>query len=481
MSMKRLLGATTALLVFGLGISFVVSSEPQVRLGGFPEQVAGKQVQAQGPNVASQNGNGRKIGHQNRAETTVTTTTAVIVTTTAVPPTTQPVTTITATSTTSVTPTTVPPTTSSPPTTVPPTAPSTSTTTSVPGAVVVAPGTNLQSLVDANPAGTTFLLKAGVHRNIKVVPREGNKFVGEAGTILDGGGVTQHAFSGDAKNVTIQGLVIERYATPAQQGVISGWGSGWIVIDNEIRYNAGAGVGLNGWFRIEGNFIHHNEQIGILARGSNGVVVSNEIAFNNPNDRYDMGWEAGGTKFMQTTNLYVAKNYVHDNHGIGLWTDHNNYQTVYEGNTVANNYGPGILHEISYDAVIRNNTVTGNAHRFYVGGILVATSSNVEVTGNQLANNDGGVIGLQDSRGSGTRGTFQTTGLWAHNNSVAYSTGWNGLSINGGPDVSGSGINRYDYNQYQLSADPTPFNWGYSEVNIDQWKALGLDVNGSFS
>ena len=57
----------------------------------------------------------------------------------------------------------------------------------------------------------------------------------------------------------------------------------------------------------------------------------------------------------------VRNNYVHDNFGNGLWTDTDNVNTLYEGNTTTNNYLDGILHEVSYSATIRNNISKDNA------------------------------------------------------------------------------------------------------------------------
>jgi hypothetical protein len=45
--------------------------------------------------------------------------------------------------------------------------------------VTIMPGQNIQSVVNSYPAGTTFLLKAGVHRNQTITPRTGDSFVGE--------------------------------------------------------------------------------------------------------------------------------------------------------------------------------------------------------------------------------------------------------------------------------------------------------------
>src|SRR5208337_1042989 len=102
----------------------------------------------------------------------------------------------------------------------------------------------------------------------------------------------------------------------------------------------------------------------------------------------------------------------HDNQGAGLWTDGNNEGTLYENNTVVNNLGSGIGHEISYRAIIRNNTVKGNGGMsttsLWLGAqIQVLNSSNVEVYGNtvEVPPAGGNGIGLMNqTRGSGTLG-----------------------------------------------------------------------------
>jgi parallel beta-helix repeat protein len=347
-------------------------------------------------------------------------------------------------------------------------------------AVVINPGENIQQAVNSHPSGTTFYLRAGVHRSPggtrHVDPKTGNTFIGESGAVMDGGGNTTFAFQDNMKatDVTIRGLVIQDYSTPQQRGTIDAGSGSWRVIGNEIRNNAGAGVsfGGSGWV-IEGNNIHHNEQIGVKGQGT-GRVVGNTIAYNNPNRKYDPAWEAGGTKFVNTTNLYVAGNKVLNNHGPGLWTDNNNSGTVYEKNTVRDNYGPGIFHEISQSATIRNNTVTGNAHGFYVGGILVANSSGVTVSGNSVSGNDGGIIGLQDDRGS-----HHTVNLVVKKNKVSFSTGVQGVIYNSGTDVTQSGTITFDENTYTTTV-AKPFRWGKATLTVDEWQAVGQDLHSTF-
>ncbi len=52
--------------------------------------------------------------------------------------------------------------------------------------VFILPGQSIQAAVDANPAGTTFYIKAGVHRLQQVKPKGGDRFIGEPGAILSG-------------------------------------------------------------------------------------------------------------------------------------------------------------------------------------------------------------------------------------------------------------------------------------------------------
>ena len=52
--------------------------------------------------------------------------------------------------------------------------------------VVVTPDDDLAETVGRHPAGTTFCLAAGIHREASVVPLDGMRFVGEAGAVLSG-------------------------------------------------------------------------------------------------------------------------------------------------------------------------------------------------------------------------------------------------------------------------------------------------------
>ena len=225
----------------------------------------------------------------------------------------------------------------------------------------------------------------------------------EAGKLTD-------AFHGSATNVTVQNLVIEKYDPMIQDGAIRG-GQGWTIRDNEVRLNYAVGITAHGGSQIIGNYVHDNGQMGLGGYGNNILVQGNELATNGFWSGIDPLWEAGGFKFADTDNLVVRGNYAHDNNGTGMWTDINNIHTLYEDNVVVHNTINGISHEISYDAIIRNNTLIGNGYgdtRGWGWGaeINIQNSQNVQVYGNRVEMTGGGngIVLIQQNRGSGTYG-----------------------------------------------------------------------------
>lgn len=359
--------------------------------------------------------------------------------------------------------------------------------------VPIRPGESIQTAVDRSPPRTTFLLKAGVHLRQSVVPKDGMTFVGEPGAVLDGGLAVAYAFHGRARDVSIRGLLIERYAPGAQMGAVKAGGHaaedgthGWTIERCEIRYNEGGGVRIGHATRVLANKIHHNSQIGIVGRGDDVLVEGNEIAWNNWEREYDYGWEAGGAKFVKTRNLVVRDNWSHDNWGPGLWTDIDNIDALIEGNRVENNADSGIFHEVSYRAVIRNNTVRGNgfdkAAWGYGAGILVAHSPDVEVYGNVVEDNYNGIIGMQQARGRGDHGPHELRNLRVHDNRIVQRRGqWAAGVVQdvGDRGVFARGL-RFEANRYALAGDGHWFVWDNGSHRADDWRRYGHDATGTF-
>jgi parallel beta-helix repeat protein len=294
--------------------------------------------------------------------------------------------------------------------------------------------------------------------------------------------VATQAFAGDASDITIRSLIIEKYAAPAQIGAVHAAspmsndapvGSGWLIEDLEIRLNHGAGLRVGDSTTARRLFIHHNGQLGIIASGgSDSIVEDSEIANNNIAG-YNWGWEAGGTKFKRTSGLIVRGSNFHDNTGPGIWMDSNNYGTLLESNTVTDNTGPGIFEEISFDAVIRNNTVMGNGFKFqkwlWGAGILVAASTNVEVYGNTVVGNADGISGIQQDRDGGPDGKYLLSGLFVHDNTISTADGRTGLVEDIGDEtVFTERGNRFESNTYVDMAG-NQYSWGGKNLDPAGW------------
>lgn len=300
--------------------------------------------------------------------------------------------------------------------------------------------------------------------------------------------MAQHAFQGSAGDVTIRGLVIEKYANPAQTGAINGFGEGgrlsqnWVVEQNEIRLNHGTGLRTGNRMRVLKNNVHHNGQMGLAGSGDNLLIEGNEIAYNNYAG-YSWGWEGGGTKFVYTRNLVVRNNFVHHNQGPGLWTDTDNDHVLYEHNRTSSNIMAGIDHEISFDAVIRDNTIENDGYNpdgsgiSWGAGIFIYASSNVEVYRNTLINCMHGIVARQDDRGFSRSGIrYLVKNLYVHDNLIKQAGGFAlGLRKSGPFDdsVFTSWNNRFENNHCELT-DPKAkyFHWLNRELTQQEWDAL---------
>lgn len=375
----------------------------------------------------------------------------------------------------------------------------TTTTTSAPTTTTVPPppptgcsgvevpaGASIQAAIDARPSGTVFCIRAGLYRlSSPLVPKTNMQLLGESGALVNGGGVVDVGIKGwgtGATGVVVRGLVVENFRVDGIQA-----SSGWVVENSEVRYNGESGIKPGDITRY--NYVHHNGRYGMSGGyGSVGSVVEgNEIAFNNTAN-YDW-YDAGATKFVNTRNLLLRNNDVHDNYGPGLWTDGNNKDTTFEGNRIENNQGSGIIHEISYDAVVRNNVVTGNGFSDpnWGGGagIQVASSPNVEIYGNRVELNKNGILLVQQGdRGAGSFGSYVLTNNFIHDNTIRMSSGFTGIyhygMANPAPLYT-TWNNRFSANSYWLTnLLARHWQWADAEKTRLDWQALGFDLAGTF-
>jgi parallel beta-helix repeat protein len=360
-------------------------------------------------------------------------------------------------------------------------------------ATVICPGESIQAKVNAAPTGTTFTIKAGIHRSQRVNPKSGDIFAGEPGAILDGEGVTQFAFEGGAVGVQLRNLEIRNYTTLCPDvnsclGAIQGYNAvDWVLENLNVHHNAGSGANVHGRVTVRGGSYHHNARLGIGVNAGAGALIEGvDLSYNNPDRLFDPLWEAGGIKVAAGgNNVTVRGCHAHHNVGPGIWFDIDNRGSVVQDNLATDNAYVGIFYEISYAGVILGNTVTGNGTATtgpYGAGILISESGDVEVHHNVVRGNADGIVGLQTNRGSGLYGPYLITNLWVHDNDVKVTTGSSGLL-----DLIGDGSlynrnNRFTLNTYDITGNSLPFSInGLVRVSRSTWQARGLDLNSTFT
>jgi hypothetical protein len=453
--------------------------------------------------------------------------------------------------------------------------------------VTLRPGAKIQDSVAKYPTGTTFLIKAGVHRLQSITPKSGQSFIGEAGAVLSGArlltsftrqgtywvagnqtqegdrvgeirntgkkncmpqaprcfypeelwinnvrlrhvaslgavvagawyfdydankiyfaqdpagrtvetSVTPQAFRGGAGNVTIRGLVIEKYANPFTHGAIAAGGPAWLIENNEVRYNHAIGIDTGERTTVRGNKATRNLQLGMGGTGDGALIENNEISYSNNPQMIEYGWAAGGTKWHGTQNLVARGNFIHHNNGPGLWTDIDNIYVLFEKNRVEDNSRAGIYHEVGYDAIIRNNTSARNGSGFLSselglrgGGIAIRASQNVEIYGNTLTNNRGGFDLNQNVIRTGKYGPYEVKNVYVHDNTVRIPKNLSGLQVTTDNPASffTSKNNRFRNNTYYLGNQAKPFWWWKASASkqdsltITEWKNAGQDQTGTF-
>lgn len=255
----------------------------------------------------------------------------------------------------------------------------------------------IDQLVSANP-GKAFFLEAGTYHKVSIAPTSGQIFVGAYGAVMSGEGAP-YAFRSKANDVWISNVVVYGYAPGqyasaihADMGAGTG-GSRWNVDSVEVYGSANRGVTISDGGRLTNSYVHDNAVLGVKVDGLAGysgalrwttqgapvLVQNNVISHNNPANKGDVGWEAGGIKLWEANNVAIVGNTVSDNTGHGIWID-----TCRAGNVVKDNYssgntGFGIFNEIANGTLIDNNTLVKNSK-----GIYVASSADVTVKDNAL-------------------------------------------------------------------------------------------------
>ena len=252
------------------------------------------------------------------------------------------------------------------------------------GAVTVPAGNN--AILRMNRAHTTYYFDTGKHtlgssEYSQIIPNNGDVYIGAPGAIIDGQGLNDSAFTNNATGVTIEYLTIQNFTPPGGQGAVNhNSGENWTIAHDTIQDNSpGAGMMIGSDDIVSGNCLTKNGEYGFnayldptsaSASSLTGGPVNVTLTGNEISDNDTYNWEtvqpgcgcSGGGKFWKVDGATITGNYIHDNlGGAGIWADTDNTGFNISGNYFANNYGPAVEYEISYNAQITDNTFVDNA------------------------------------------------------------------------------------------------------------------------
>jgi hypothetical protein len=309
------------------------------------------------------------------------------------------------------------------------------------GAVTVPAGDNFAQLGQnwALSPHTTYWLAPGLHTLElgsfnQIQPKDDDVFIGGPGAILDGQNSNRYAFTQHASNVTIEYLTIRNFVTPFNEGAVNhDSGTGWTISHNTITNVGNTAAGGRSGAAVEGgvretvtwNCLSYNGQYGLNGAGvpsstgpgavyTNLLLANNEFSHEAPNGDA-VGGTSGAFKLWYDSDVTIENNWIHDSGTVGMWADTDNNGVVIRGNYVDHNANEGLIYEISYNALIQNNTFADNAWKsgpgnpgFPTGAIYVFSSggdsrvrnglgiTTLSISGNVFTDNWGGVVLYQN-------------------------------------------------------------------------------------
>ena len=227
----------------------------------------------------------------------------------------------------------------------------------------VAPGGDIQSVLDAQPAGAKICISSGTYPiSSTLVPKTSQRILaaGNPDPVIGCQGV-QFCFDGTLgpENVTLRRLILEG----ALNGAVR-TGDGWTLDGVETKGAAVTGIEVRSARKvtITGSYSHDNGKLGISAAFATSLkIVSTEVAFNATDPSFGPGL-SGGMKLNGVIGLVVKKNYVHDNAGgAGIWLDMDSQNFQIVSNRSFDNALDEIRVEISCYGTVQSNTVAGGS------------------------------------------------------------------------------------------------------------------------
>jgi hypothetical protein len=251
---------------------------------------------------------------------------------------------------------------------------------------------SLQTAINNTPTGGTLTLGACTFRESVTVSRA---MTIRGPATIDGQGVRSTWMTVTGNDVTVDGLTMKNAAAGGTQ-------SGSLNVDGGDRFHlrnaalsGGSYANLRVWYSldsvIEDSDFGYGRVIGIVGWDSDRTIVRRVRAHHNNLALIgDPGWEAGGIKFCESSDLTFADSEVDHNAGVGAWFDCRDNGSDMVRMRAHHNTWAGLMIEIQDGGSIRDSQAWENGWgdpRWdgWAANILVSSSGNITVAGNQTA------------------------------------------------------------------------------------------------
>jgi parallel beta-helix repeat protein len=310
------------------------------------------------------------------------------------------------------------------------------------GVVTISPGMAIQSVVDANPAGTTFVLQPGKYRlPSPIIPQNGDAFVGQTAcappatscpAILSGSIVIGSSAVFDGVNYEVTGQTQQGPRGTSTTNCDPGWLA--CIYPEDLFFDAvpyqhlysstlpAIGPG-QWWFDYTNHIIYfhdnpsgHTVETSVVNSAFGGTANNVTIQYLTIEEFDPMypngtiGVSQGENPVTQSANWTVQNCEVRRNHGYGVRVGYgiqilNNY--IHDNGQTGIGGGIGVTSSPSTESInsailIQGNIITHNdyAHfdpNFGSGGIKIGSTSGVTIRGNTIQNNEGSGVHFDDN------------------------------------------------------------------------------------
>lgn len=199
---------------------------------------------------------------------------------------------------------------------------------------------------------------------------------------------------GDASQAAwlrVVGLTFVHAANRAQWGAVCAGSAHGLWEDVTVAWSIGMGVDGSGTrhvFRRVASDDHG--QMGWGAQCT-GCLFEDTAARRNNWRGHDPFWEAGGGKWVRTSDTVLRRHTATDNRGPGIWLDGDNARNTIEGCRAARNDVAGVMLELNtVETLVQHCHITETRWRAWSGsGILSQAASRNVLLHNTLVGNDG--------------------------------------------------------------------------------------------